>query len=144
MAVIADVVARHSAGSPRGAEQRQPGSPLVVLQRHGGGWGIRLRQRPYPDRMSKKRLTVSVDVDVAAAGAAAVAQGRAESLSGWVNEALVDKVAKDLRLAALAGVVAAYEAEHGVIGHGELAEQARADRDAAAAARAAVQRPGAA
>ncbi len=93
--------------------------------------------------MSKKRLTVSVDVDVAAAGAAAVAQGRAESLSGWVNEALVD-VAKDLRLAALAGVVAAYEAEHGVIGHGELAEQARADRDAAAAARAAVQRPGAA
>jgi len=94
--------------------------------------------------MSKKRLTVSVDVDVAAAGAAAVAQGRAESLSGWVNEALVDKVAKDLRLAALAGVVAAYEAEHGVIGRGELAEQARADRDAAAAARAAVQRPGAA
>jgi Arc/MetJ-type ribon-helix-helix transcriptional regulator len=88
--------------------------------------------------MSKTRVTVSIDAELAAAAAAAVTDGRAESVSAWVNEALADKAAKDRRLGALADAVAAYEAEHGVIGPEELAAQGRADRDAAAAARAAA------
>ena len=88
---------------------------------------------------------MSVDPEFAAAGAAAVAEGRAESVSAWVNDALADRAAKDRRLAALAAAVVSYEAEHGVIDPDELTEQARADRDAAAAVRAAAkQRRGAA
>jgi hypothetical protein len=90
--------------------------------------------------MSKGRLTVSVDADLAAAGASAVAEGRAESVSAWVNDALADKVAKDRRLAALAEAIAAYEAEHGTITADEVAAQERADRDAAAATRTATKR----
>jgi hypothetical protein len=90
--------------------------------------------------MKKERLTVSVDAELAAAGAAAVAEGRAESVSSWVNQALADKAAKDRRLAALADAVAAYEADHGVISPEELADQARADRDVAAALRAKTKR----
>lgn len=90
--------------------------------------------------MTKGRLTVSVDAELAAAGASAVAEGRAESVSAWVSDALVDKLAKDRRLAALAAAVAAYEAEHGSIRPDEIVEQARADRDAAAATRAGTKR----
>lgn len=90
--------------------------------------------------MSKHRLTVSVDAELAAAGAAAVAEGRAESVSAWVNEALADKAVLDRRLVALAEAVAAYEAEHGVISADEMADQAVADRDAAATVRARVKR----
>ncbi len=90
--------------------------------------------------MKKERLTVSVDAALAAAGGAAVTEGRAESVSAWVNEALRDKAAKDHRLAALAEAVSAYEADHGVIGPEELLEQARTDRDAAAAVRAKAKR----
>ena len=79
---------------------------------------------------------MSVDVDVASAAAEAVAHGRAESVSAWVNEALIDRVAKERRLAALADAVAHFEAEHGEISTEELAVQSRADRDAAAAVRA--------
>lgn len=85
--------------------------------------------------MSKDRMTVSVDAELAAAGAAAVAEGRAESVSAWVNDALADKAAKDRRLADLAAAIAAYEAEHGTIGPDEIIEQARADRDVSVALR---------
>lgn len=90
--------------------------------------------------MNKDRLTVSVDADLAAAGAVAVAEGRAASLSAWVNEALADKAAKDRRLVALADAVAAYEVEHGAIDPQEISQQVRADRDAAAAVRARAKR----
>lgn len=85
--------------------------------------------------MSKRRLTITVDQEVAAAGAAAVAEGRAASVSAWVNAALAEKAVRDRRLATLAEAVAAYESEWGVIDDDELVEQARADRDAAAAVR---------
>ncbi|MGH8906115.1 MAG: hypothetical protein ACRD0K_06295 [Egibacteraceae bacterium] len=81
--------------------------------------------------LRKERLTVTVDPEFVAAGNAAVAEGRAESLSGWVNQALADRVARDRRLRALAEAVAAYEAEFGEITDEELAAQARADREAA-------------
>ena len=79
----------------------------------------------------KERLTVTVDPDFIAAGNDAVAEGRAESLSAWVNSALAEKVAKERKLAALQKAVAAYEKEFGEISPEELAEQARADRESA-------------
>ena len=63
----------------------------------------------------KERLSVSVDGDHAAAGRAAVAEGRSESLSAWVNEALARHAAHERRLRALDAFFAAYEAEHGEI-----------------------------
>jgi len=83
----------------------------------------------------KERLTVTVDPDFIAAGNEAVAEGRAESLSAWVNAALAEKVAKERKLAALERAVAAYEEEFGEISSQELAEQARADRESAVVVR---------
>ncbi|HEY3351610.1 MAG TPA: hypothetical protein VGQ83_00045 [Polyangia bacterium] len=79
----------------------------------------------------KERLTVTVDPVLVEAGNAAVRSGRAESLSGWVNQALAERAAKDRRLQALAESVAAYEAELGPITDEELTAQARADRRSA-------------
>ena len=76
----------------------------------------------------KERLTVTVDPDLVAAGNDAVAEGRAESLSAWVNAALTERIAKERRLAALADAVAAYEARFGAISIQELDEQRRTDR----------------
>ena len=79
----------------------------------------------------KERLTVTVDPELVAAGNEAVAAGRADSLSGWVNEALVARVARDRRLRALSHAVADFEAEFGEITPDEIAAQERADREAA-------------
>lgn len=79
----------------------------------------------------KERLTVTVDPALIEAGTDAVAEGRAVSLSAWVNAALAEKVTKERRLAALAEAVAAYEKEFGAISSQELADQTRADREAA-------------
>ena len=87
---------------------------------------------------------MSVDAELAAAAASAVEEGRAESVSAWIGEAMRDKAAKDRRLIALAEAVGAYEAEHGGISDDEIAAQTRSDRDAAAAARARRRKRGAA
>jgi hypothetical protein len=79
----------------------------------------------------KERLTVTVNPDYIEAGNRAVAEGRAESMSAWVNAALSEKVMKEQRLSALAAAIAAYEKKHGVISAQELAEQARTDRESA-------------
>ena len=79
----------------------------------------------------KERLTVTIDLEFIEAGKAAVGEGRAESLSAWVNAALAERVAKERRLVALGQAVAAYEERFGVISVKELAEQARADRESA-------------
>jgi Arc/MetJ-type ribon-helix-helix transcriptional regulator len=81
--------------------------------------------------MSKERLTVTVDPHLVQAGNDAVAEGRAESLSAWVNLALSERAAKDRRLRALSEAVAAYEADFGVITAEELDAQERADRASA-------------
>jgi hypothetical protein len=94
--------------------------------------------------MTKERITVSVDAELAAAAASAVKEGRAESVSAWIGEAMREKAAKDRRLIALAEAVGAYEAEHGSISEEEIAAQARADRDAAATARTRRRKRGAA
>jgi hypothetical protein len=79
----------------------------------------------------KERLTVTVDAELVVAGNRAVRAGDADSLSGWVNDALVEREAKDRRRRALAEAIAEYEAKHGVITAEEMAAQRRADQKAA-------------
>lgn len=73
-------------------------------------------------------MTVTVDPELLEAANRAVSDGEAESLSGWVSAALVDKVAKDRKLADLQKAVEAYEVEFGEITPEELAAQDRTDR----------------
>jgi hypothetical protein len=87
--------------------------------------------------MSKARLTVTVDRDLVQAAGEAVAAGRVDSLSAWVNQALVERAARDRRLRALADAVASYEADFGPITAAEIAAQERADRAAARVVRSA-------
>jgi len=84
---------------------------------------------------TKERLSASVDADLVAVAQEAVAQGRAESVSAWVNEALRLKVAHDRRLRALDEFVAAFEAEHGEITEAEMGEAARRARGRAVVVR---------
>lgn len=46
----------------------------------------------------KERLTVTVDRTLLDAGNQAVSDGRADSLSAWVNLALAERVTKERRL----------------------------------------------
>ena len=82
--------------------------------------------------MAKKRVTVTVDEDVLQIAAQAVSDGDADSVSSWISDAMVDRRAKELRLAALGEMIADYEAEHGVITADEIQLQNQADRDTAA------------
>ena len=77
---------------------------------------------------AKERLSASVDADLVAVAQEAVAQGRAESVSAWVNEALRLKVAHDRRLRAIDEFVAGFEAGHGEITEAEMSEAARRAR----------------
>ena len=79
----------------------------------------------------KERLSASVDADLLAVAQEAVAEGRAESISAWVNDALRLKVAHDQRLRALDEFVAAFEAEHGEITDEEMRAAARRARGGA-------------
>lgn len=92
----------------------------------------------YDDRMSKARITISLDQELVDAAARAVEDGRAESVSAWVNAALAERSAKERRLALMREMIEEYEAEHGEITREEVAAQLRADRDAAAEVRARV------
>jgi hypothetical protein len=76
----------------------------------------------------KGRLTVTVDRQLIEAGHEAVAAGRAESLSGWVNLAMAERLARERRLQAMAEALAIHEAEFGTISGAELALQEQADR----------------
>lgn len=76
----------------------------------------------------KERLSASVDADLVSVAQDAVAQGRAESVSAWVNEALRLKVDHDRRLRALDDFIAGYEAEHGEISEQEMRDAARRAR----------------
>jgi hypothetical protein len=83
----------------------------------------------------KERLTVTVDAELLAAGNQAVAEGRADSLSSWVNDALTERRAKELHLRAMAEAVAEYERRFGEVSGAEIAAQQRADREAAVVVR---------
>jgi hypothetical protein len=76
----------------------------------------------------KQRLSASVDSELVEAAQTAVSEGRAETLSAWVNDALRLKADHDRRMRALDEFLAAYEAEHGEISDEEMAEAARRAR----------------
>ena len=79
----------------------------------------------------KDRLSATVDAELLAIGRAAVAEGRAESISAWVNEALLLKADHDERLAALDVFLDAYESAHGEITEDEIQQATRATRSRA-------------
>jgi|ERR1022692_826266 Arc/MetJ-type ribon-helix-helix transcriptional regulator len=84
---------------------------------------------------TKQRLSASVDAELVAVAQEAVAQGQAESMSAWVNDALRLKAGHDRRLAALDYFLAAYEAEHGEITEEEMRNAARRARGRAVVVR---------
>lgn len=73
----------------------------------------------------KERLSASVDAELVAAAERAVADGRASTLSAWVNDALQLKLEHDRKLEAMAAFIAAYEEQHGEIGADEMRLAAR-------------------
>lgn len=83
----------------------------------------------------KQRLTVTVDPELIEEGQRAVEVGGAESVSGWVNAALEDKVRRDRKLSLLAASVADFEKEFGEITAEEMLAQQRADRQDATVVR---------
>jgi hypothetical protein len=83
----------------------------------------------------KQRLTVTVDPELIEAGNRAVATGDADSLSGWVSTALIDKVRRDQKLEHLRAAIVDYEAEFGEITAEEIATRRRADREDAVVVR---------
>lgn len=76
----------------------------------------------------RERLSATVEAELLAAGRAAVAEGRADSLSAWVNDALRRQAAHDRRMQALDDFLAAYEAEQGEISEEEMREAQRRAR----------------
>lgn len=80
---------------------------------------------------NRERLSATVEAELLAAGRAAVAEGRAESLSAWVNDALRRQADHDQRMQALDEFLAAYEAEHGEITEDEIREAERRTRSRA-------------
>ena len=74
---------------------------------------------------SKERLSATVEAEALAAGRTAVAEGRAETLSAWVNSALKRQADHDRRMRALDDFIRAYEAEHGVISDEEMRDASR-------------------
>ena len=85
----------------------------------------------YGMTIKKERVTITVDAHLVEAGNKAVASGRADSLSGWINLALTERLEKERRLVAMAEAIATYEARFGQISAEEIAAQERADRQAA-------------
>jgi Arc/MetJ-type ribon-helix-helix transcriptional regulator len=83
----------------------------------------------------KERLSASVDADLLAVAQEAVAEGKAESLSAWVNDALRLKAKHDRHLQALDDFLAAYEAEHGEISDEEMRQAAHSARGRAVVVR---------
>jgi Arc/MetJ-type ribon-helix-helix transcriptional regulator len=84
----------------------------------------------------RERLSATVEAELLAAGRAAVAEGRAESVSAWVNDALRLKADHDRRLRALDDFLVSYEAEHGVITDDEIRQATRRARAGAVVVRA--------
>ena len=75
--------------------------------------------------MNKHRLSATVESQLVRAGRRAVAEGRADSLSGWVNDALRRQAEHDQRLKALSEFIREYEAENGVITDREIRDARR-------------------
>jgi GH15 family glucan-1,4-alpha-glucosidase len=83
----------------------------------------------------KQRLSASVDAGLLQAAHSAVEEGRAESVSAWVNGALQLKAEHDRRMQALDSFLASYEAEHGEISEAEIDDAVRRARSRATVVR---------
>ena len=79
-------------------------------------------------RRTKERVTLTLDRELVEAAGQAVRSGRADSLSGWINQALSEKVARERRLRGLSAAIALYESEFGEISEAEMDAQRRTDR----------------
>jgi len=77
---------------------------------------------------TRTRLSATVETDLLEAGRAAVAEGRADSLSAWVNDALRRQADHERRMRALDNFLADYESEHGPISEEEMESAARHTR----------------
>lgn len=77
---------------------------------------------------AKQRLSASVDAELLQSAQAAVKEGRVDSISAWVNDALSLKAEHERRMAALDAFLAAYEAKHGVVTDSEVDEAVRRAR----------------
>lgn len=83
----------------------------------------------------RERLSATVESELLAAGRAAVAEGRAESLSAWVNDAFRRQADHDRRMRALDEFLSAFEAEHGEITGEEVQAATRRARSRAVVVR---------
>ena len=81
--------------------------------------------------MPKLRITVTLDESLVDGAREAVSDGRSESVSALVGEALRTRLENDQRLVALREALAAYESEHGAFTPDEMADLERRDRSAA-------------
>ncbi|SRR6266540_4131394 len=88
----------------------------------------------------RERLSATVEADALAAAREAVAEGRAESLSSWVNAALVREAAQDRRLRAVERFFREYETKHGEITAAEIDAATRRTRARAVVVRGGKQR----
>jgi Arc/MetJ-type ribon-helix-helix transcriptional regulator len=76
--------------------------------------------------MSRRtRLSATIDEDALRAARQAVEAGRAESVSAWVNEAMVRFAEHERRLLALDEFLAAYEDENGEITEDDMSAAKR-------------------
>jgi hypothetical protein len=83
----------------------------------------------------KQRLSASVDAELLHVAQTAVDEGRADSISAWVNDALRLKAEHDRRMQGLDSFLAAYEEEHGAITESEIDEAVRRARSRATVVR---------
>lgn len=92
---------------------------------------------------AKQRLSASVDTELLQAAQSAVEDGRAESVSAWVNDALRLKAEHESRMQALDSFLADYEAKHGAITDVEMDEAVHRTRGRATVVRSSAgERPG--
>jgi len=73
----------------------------------------------------RSRLSATVDSELLEAAREAVAEGRAPSLSAWVNDALQRQLEHDRRMRALDEFLEGFEREHGTITDREIQEASR-------------------
>ena len=76
----------------------------------------------------KERLSATVDAHNLAAAQRAFREGRAPSVSAWVNDALALYAAHEARMRALDEFIKGYERKHGAISDDEIEAAYRAVR----------------
>lgn len=86
-------------------------------------------------------MSATVEAELLEAGRAAVEEGRAESLSDWVNQALRRQADNDRRLRALDEFIRSHEEVHGEITEEEMLDAARRARARALVVRSSPDEP---